>query len=486
LRPGLKGGQLKLLTEDQLYDIHLAVLRLLNEHGVKIQNEKALKLLDEAGAKVDFKGYVAKFPEYLVKECIGKTPKCVRLCGRDPKEDFVVEGRKVYFGTAAGAPYISDLETRERRIGKLVDIINVAKVIDALPNIDYAMGITSASDVPKSVIGLYEAYATLANTCKHVQAFCYADGRLTDALIRIAELVVGGRNELKKRPIISLYDEPSSPLIFGDDFVDGLMKWSEAGLPLIWAPCIISGATSPITIVGSVVQGIAESIAGNIISQLVNPGTPFIFGLVPLSLDMRSGLASYGKAECMIMEIILGQMSEFYGTPSFGTGGITDSKVLDEQAVAEATMQLTIASLSGNNLIHDVAFLESAKSGSVELLIICDEIIAMLRRIMRGIDINDETLAVEAIKEAGHGGSFLSLRHTLKHFTSEYFLSELMDRSTWTKWKKDGGKTLGQRAREKARRILKEHEVEPLSKDVKQEIEKIIRKTEKAVTKKHK
>mgnify|MGYP001036734289 CR=1 FL=1 len=484
LRPGLKGGQLKILSKDQVYDIHLAILKVLREHGVEIQHEATLKLLDEAGADVDFKKQVARFPEYLVEESIKKAPKTVRCCGRDPKEDFILEGRKVYFGPCAGATHFIDLETEERRFGKLSDMAKVAKISDALPNIDFVMGLTTASDAPQRVVGLYEPYAVMSNTCKHVQAFCFSDGELTKAMIRIAELIAGGRDELKKRPIISLYDEPSSPLIFGSEYVEALVEWSKAGLPVIWAPCPISGATAPVTLAGSIVQGSAESLAGNVICQFVNPGTPFIFGSVPLVLDMRHALVSYGTVETMIKEVMLAQLSEYYQLPSWGTGGCSDSKILDEQAVAEAVMNLTIAALSGNNLVHDVGFIESAKGGSVDLLIICDEIIAMLRRIMKGVSVDYETLATDVIMEAGHGGSFLGLKHTLKHFSSEHMISELMDRSSWIKWKKEE-KTLAQRAHEKARKILEEHEVEPIPKDVKEEIEKIIREEEKkAATKK--
>jgi trimethylamine--corrinoid protein Co-methyltransferase len=484
LRPGLKGGQLRILSRDQVYDIHLAILKVLEEHGVEIQHEATLKILDEAGADVDYKKQVAKFPEYLVEESIKKAPKIVRCCGRNPEEDFIVEGRKVYFGPCAGATHIIDLETKERRFGRLSDMADVAKISDALPNIDFVMGLTSASDVPSVVVGLREPYAVMSNTCKHVQAFCYGDGELTKALIRMAELIAGGSDELRKRPIISLYNEPSSPLIFGSEYVEALAEWSKAGLPIIWAPCPISGATAPITLAGSIVQGSAESLAGNVICQLVNPGVPFIFGSVPLVLDMKRALVSYGTVETMIKEVMLAQIAEYYQLPSWGTGGCSDSKVLDEQAVAEAALNLTIAALSGNNLVHDVGFIESAKGGSIELLVICDEIIAMLRRIMKGVSVDDETLATGAIMEAGHGGSFLGLKHTLKYFSSEHLVSELMDRSGWARWKREGEKTLAQRAREKAKRMLEEHEIEPLAKDVKEEIERIIREVEKTAAKK--
>ncbi len=485
MRTGLKGGQLKILSKDQVYELHLAILKILKEHGVKVEHEGALNLLKEAGADVDFKSKVAKIPEYLFEESIRKAPKSFRCCGRNPKEDFILEGRRVYFGTCAGATNIIDPESGERRPGRLSDMGNVGKVADALPNIDFVMGITSALDVSEIVRPLYEPYIVMSNTSKHVQAFCYYDGEVIRAIIKMAELIVGGRDELRKRPIISLYNEPVSPLVFGREYVDALIEWAKAGLPLIWAPCPIAGGSAPVTLAGAVVQGCAESLAGNIICQLVNPGTPFVFGSVPLVLDMRTGIAAYGTIEMMLKEVVLAQLSEYYQIPSWGTGGCTDSKVLDEQAIAEAAMNLTISALSGNNLVHDVAFMEFANSGSFELLVICDEIIAMLRRFMKGVNVNDETLAIEAIKEAGHGGAFLSLNHTLKYFSQEFLISELMDRSPWSRWEK-GKKTLAQRAHEKVIKILKEHFVEPIPKDVKEEIEKLIHEVEKSeIIKRH-
>ncbi|GBC75359.1 hypothetical protein HRbin06_00677 [archaeon HR06] len=199
-------------------------------------------------------------------------------------------------------------------------------------------------------------------------------------------------------------------------------------------------------------------------------------------MDMRTGIAAYGTIEMMLKEVMLAQLSDYYQIPSWGTGGCTDSKVLDEQAIAEAVMNLTISALSGNNLVHDVAFMEFANSGSFELLVICDEIIAMLKRFMRGVKVDNETLAVEIIKEAGHGGDFLHLDHTLKYFKEEFMIPELMDRSPWSRWEKEK-KTLAKRAHEKVIKILKEHSVEPIPKVIKEEIEKLIYKVEGRVIK---
>jgi len=316
----------------------------------------------------------------------------------------------------------------------------------------------------------------MSNSAKHVIVFAYHGKDVTRKQIEIARLVAGGEEELRRRPFISMYDEPSSPLTFGKEYVEALMEWVKEGLPIIWAPCPMGGATAPITLAGEVVQGMAESVAGNVIAQLVNPGTPFIFGFVPLIMDMKTTLCAYGAPEDMLLGIAEAQLAHYLGIPLWGTGGCTDSKTLDAQAFAEASMNLSLAALGGQNLIHDIGYIESAKSASYELVVICDEIIGMLKRIMRGVQVDAGALAVSEILETSHGGSFLGLKHTRERFKSERWMPELTDRTfSYESWQREGGKNMLEVAREKIKRILKEHEVEPIPPDVRKEIERIIK-----------
>ena len=351
-----------------------------------------------------------------------------------------------------------------------------ARICDAMENIDYSMGLYTPLDAPREVQGLYEQDAVMSNTVKHSIIFAYHGADVTRKQIKIAQLIAGGDDELRKRPIVSMYDEPTSPLAFGADYVDALMEWVGEGLPLIYAPCPMSGATAPITLAGEIVSGMAESIAGNVIAQFTRPGTPFVFGFVPLTMDMRTTLCSYGAPENMMLGIAQAQLAHYLEIPMWGTGGCTDSKTLDAQAFVEASMNLSTAALSGQNLIHDIGLVEAAKSGSQELIVVCDEIIGMLKRIMRGVKVDDDTLAVEEIKEAKHGGSFLGLKHSLKHFENEHRVSPLMDRTfTYESWKKANGKTLVESVRENITKILREHEVEPIPNDVRVQIDEMKR-----------
>ena len=474
MRIGLDGGQLRILSTEDLHDIYLAILDVLENHGVKIEHQGALKLLNEIGAKVDFKTQTATFPEYIVKESLRKAPKVVRLCGRNKDQDFVMEGKRVYFGSVGGAMVVADRRTGERRPCTTADMAETAKVCDALENIDYAMGLFTPLDAPRGVQGLYEQDAVMSNTVKHSIIFAYHGAEVTRKQIQVAQLIAGGEEELRKRPIVSMYDEPSSPLIFGKDYVEALIEWAKEGLPLIFAPCPMGGATAPITLAGEVVSGMSESIAGNVIAQFTRPGTPFVFGFVPLVTDMRTTLCSYGSPEDMLLGIAEAQLAHYLEIPLWGTGGCTDSKTLDAQAFAEASMNLTTAALCGQNLIHDIGLIESAKGGSQELIVICDEIIGMLKRIMRGVTVNSEALAVEEISRVAHGGSFLGLKHSLQHFDKEHRIPQLMDRSfSYESWKKADGKTILEKAREKVERILTKHQVEPMPRDVRIRIEQI-------------
>jgi trimethylamine--corrinoid protein Co-methyltransferase len=343
-----------------------------------------------------------------------------------------------------------------------------------MENIDYAMGLYTPLDAPRGVQGLYEQDAVMSNTVKHSIIFAYHGTDVTRKQIEIARLIAGGEEELRKRPIVSMYDEPTSPMSFGEDYVEAMIEWVSEGLPMIFAPCPMSGATAPITLAGEVVSGMAESIAGNVIAQFTHPGTPFIFGFVPLTMDMRTTLCSYGAPENMMLGIALAQLGHYLEIPIWGTGGCTDSKTLDAQTFVEASMNLTTAALSGQNLIHDIGLVEAAKGGSQELIVICDEVIGMLKRIMKGMHVDDDTLAVEEIKEAKHGGSFLGLKHSLRHFENEHRISPLMDRTfSYDSWKKENGKDLVENARGEIRRLLKEHQVEPIPRDVRTQIETI-------------
>ena len=460
MRPGIDGGVLKLLSDEQIHRIHLTTLRILEKVGLRINHPATLQLLKNSGADVDASTCMAKVPSHMVEEAISKAPKSVMLCGRNPNNDFELRGNKVFFGLGSGTPMILDPMTNEWRPSKKRDVENAARLADALPNIDFVMGLGTPGDVNPDVVGLHEADAMMRNTEKHMVLYGYHGKEATREIIRMGEVVLGGIAELEKRPIFTLYAEPLSPLTFEGRFLESLMEFAKHRLPVIWGPGPGPGATSPITLAGSIAQGNAESLGGNLIMQLVSPGAPFVYYVCPMPMDMRTMVLSYGAPEKILMDAAISQLAHYYQLPAFGVGGTSDSSVPDGQGVAEATTSLLMATLSGANLIHDIGYLESGRTGSYEMVVICDELIRSLKRILKGIDLTDETLAFEAIRAVGAGGSFLQLRHTLDHFQTEYVYPELMSRWPRGRWEKLGSKDLNQRAREKVQHILTTHKIE--------------------------
>lgn len=483
MRRGVKAGQLKVVSEDQIYDLHLAVLSVLEKHGMCIKNKTALNLLSKAGSEVDFKKQVAKIPGYLVEEAIAKAPRSIRLAGRNPKNDFILEDRKVFFRVNGLAVNIRDLETGIRRKSTIQDVARGAKISDGLPNLDSANEVSTAMDVPMSVVGLYKERAIMCNTTKHFILAREHGIEVERERIRMAELVAGGDKKLRKRPFISMFISPTSPMVLSKEDAQVIMEWGKARLPLVCASAIYSGGSGPVTLAGTVVQGVAESLAGNVLMQLINPGTPYIFGLLPFVLDMRSSAVVTASVEASMMCSLVAQIAHYYGLPSIASGGFTEAKTLDGQAVFEAFMTLTMSALSGINLLQGIGYLESGITGSYEMVVICNEIAGMLRKFSSGIQVDDDTLAVEAVAEAGHGGHFLGLKHTREHFFSEHFIPELVSRTSFEKWRKAGEKRFEERAREKALAILKDHYVEPIDEDIIKEINLIISKVEKRESK---
>jgi trimethylamine--corrinoid protein Co-methyltransferase len=473
MRELAKGGQLKILEKEEVERIHYAVLEVLENVGVKVESEEARKILVNAGCEIEKKKGIVWIPGYLVEESIRKAPKRIRLCGQTKENDIILEGRKVCFGPTCGPTSIIDLDTGEKRDATFRDCEDSCRFADALSNIDFVMPIVSPTDVPSEVLGLYEELATLTGTKKHGLLFAYHEKRLIERQIEMASLVAGGEKELKKRPFLTLYGEPRSPLTLGKNATEAVIVWGRRGLPVIYAPCIIAGATAPITLAGAVVQGVAESLAGNVLVQLENPGTPFIFGAVPQVIDMRYALTTYGSPEAMLMDVAQAQLSDYYQIPLFGTGGVTDSKYPDGQQGIEAGMGILISALAGQNLIHDIGYLESALAGSFDSLLICDEIISYTKRVLKGIEVNRQTLAPDTISDAFESGNFLQLKHTREFFQKEHILPELIDRSSRKVWEAKGRKELRGRAREKAKKIFGEHRVE-FPKDVRRELERII------------
>lgn len=292
----------------------------------------------------------------------------------------------------------------------------------------------------------------------------------------IAATVRGGREELSRKPLFVLYDEPTSPLVHTYEAMEKLLFMAENRLPTNYAPGIMAGATSPVTMAGAIAQANAEILAGLVIHQLKNPGAPFVFGAGMSPMDMGSMQPTYSAPEAMITQAGLCQIGRIlYNLPTWGFGGCSASKLADEQAVNEASSYMMMSGWMGTNLVHDVGYLEFGLTYSFDLLVICDEIIGQIRRMMEGIKIDKEQLALDTIQRIGPGGHFLEEDHTYNHFRDNW-KPGITDRKTYDTWKAKGGTTMGQRAKEKIKHILETHHPEPLPDPINAEIDQIIEK----------
>jgi len=477
VKRGMKGGQLRYLNRDQVEQIHLATLQVLKKVGLRCKSRQILEIFAKGGA--DVAGESIRIPEHLVKRAVKSAPKQIALCGRNPKNDILLEHNRIYFGMGGTpTPFIRDLESGEFRRPTKKDFADATRLGDALPNMSFLMTIAGAFDVPYQVEYEHEWEMLLNNTEKPI-VYSAPSAYSARKALEMGAAVVGGLDQLRKRPIMCLYTETVSPLAIPVG-CENILEFAKEGLPITQGSSPMVGATAPGTLAGTMVVSNAENLATAVLTQLVNPGTPFIYGGFCDVMDPKTGRMTYGCPEFSISTSILNaQMAEYYELPVYGFAAPSDAKVPDAQAGAEAMQMSLMNALAGVNLMHDCGYLAGGSAGSMEMVVICDEIFDNVYRIIRGVDVNDETLAVEVIEQVGPEGSFLGHKHTLKHIREELHMPRLFDRRPEAEWTKSGRKAIHEVARERAKQILKEHFPEPLSKDVQNKLSEIVKQAEK-------
>ena len=454
--------QFEVLTEDNCRAIYSASLEVLERTGVRMENEEVLALLRDN--EVCIKNDIAHIPSYLVEESLRYAPKKILIYSREGKLAMRLENANFYFGTGSDCPNIIDSFTGKLRKQTRKDIGQEALIADALSNIDFVMFSGSILDEPAPLTDLYKFQEMVFNTTKPI-IFTSQDKRDSQDIIDMASIIAGGEDKLRENPFIIHYIELSPPLKHSRTALDKLLLCSEKQIPIIYVPRIVGGATAPISLAGNIVLALAEGLAGLVISQLKNKGTPLILGGIITVKNMRTKVFSQGAPEFHLLSAGLAQVCQFLGMPMFGTAGCTDSKALDEQAAIEASLSIIIQSLSGANLIHDVGCMASGKVISFDMLVMSDEIIGMSKRVTRGLMTDEESLGVDVIDKVGPGGNYLTEEHTLRHFKTEYWRPQLLDRSDYHTWIGKGSKALDQRVNEKVKSILKEYQPELLDRE---------------------
>jgi len=476
----------RVFSEDALDAIHLASLEVLEKTGIRIHHgESILKMLKDNGCTVDFGEELVHFPSYVVEEAVKKTPKTHPSYGRNPKYDYKLDGRHIYFTTDTETTNTVDLQTGEWRPSTLDDLEKLTRVTDSLES--YAAGghLTTSLDKPTNVRCLYDYAAALSNIEKPCGWSVYPPElatQLTDYQLEIATTVAGSEKKLKERPLTESGFCTESPLKFEGRYVEIALKLAKLGFPCGVASMPLGGATAPVTFAGSLVMTNAEILSGICTIQLAVPGTSTRAEYIMGNLDMKTGLWGQGPEEGLLCAGAV-EVARYYGFRVTVNGFNTASKMSGAQTSYEKTMSTLLPVLAGADEVYGAGSLEGGMAASFEELIMDDEICRAVLKAVQGIEVNDETLAVDVINKVGPGGHFLAEKHTLKNFEETLFFSELTDRQSYDAWKKAGRKSMVKRAREKADEILKEHWPTPLDKDVQKEISEIIGRAEKKLPK---
>ncbi len=450
----------RILSDSQIEEISSTAFNILERAGVQVNDAEILKLLKDAGCIIKDKN--AFIPSSLVNECLAVAPKKITVSDRNGNLAMVLEKDRIYFGAGSECPFMLDSFTKERRHWLTKDIEDAARIADSLSNIDFHMSLGLLSDAPNNMkYDRYQFAAMLKNTVKPIVSTAIDSDGLED-MHNLCCIITESEDNFRQKPLFVLYIETISPLIHSKLVLGKIKFAAKKGIPTVYTNAANAGATSPVTLAGTIAQGAAEYLSGVVIAQLLKKGTPIIGGGTLFAMDMSTGVASYGSTENYLLDAAMTEVCKYFGLPVFSLAGCSSSKTFDGQATLESMFGTMSAALSGANLIHDVGYLEDGLCGSFEQVVITDEIIAMVKRYLRGIDVDENTLALDIIEKVGPGGNFLSEEHTFKNFRSQMFIPKLIDRSVYANWKNAGAKSLETRVNEKVKDILSSYKPEPI------------------------
>ena len=463
---------MRMLSEEQIKAIHHTSLDILSQTGIVMKNEAARQLLLEAGAWES--GGRIKIPEHLIVEAIASAPSRIPMYNRLGQLTMPLEAGKVFFGPGSDCIFTIDVETGQRRRATAQDVQRIALLCDSLQQIDFIMSMGHPSDTP-ALDAYVHGFVSMIRGSIKPNVYTANNRRDMQDIYRIACAVAGGETELREKPFMLLYAESISPLLYPDESVDKLLFCAEKGIPVTYPPSPNTGGGGPITLAGALALGNAECLVGLLLTQLVRPGAPFLYGMNTAALDMKSAIVSYGAPEWPTGMAAWTDIARYYNLPAWGAAGATDSKVVDAQAGIEATVTIMTAFLTRCNLVHDVGYIEYGTTSSMEMLIIADEIIRDVRFVMGGVEVSPRTLAREAIHHARPGGGFLADDHTLDNWKWAQWRPDLIDRTRYDRWDKRGRKDMTARANERAREILAQHEVPSLPEAAEKMIAQVIK-----------
>jgi trimethylamine--corrinoid protein Co-methyltransferase len=455
----------------------------MEEVGIHIDSEEARKIFQEHGAEINKKTHLVKIPEHLLQEQLKNTPDSFVLYGSNEKIRMKVNTSSLHFTTQGAPTRIYDntnpLKTRD---ATLKDFTNFLKIVDSLEHISCPHFDLWPVDVPYITLHCYALKEWVKNSCKPFGIGCRGK-IMSEDVMNILSIIINSKEDLIKKPRIIGFFNPISPLTLPKVLLGGLFTFARYKQPLIVAPAASGGLNAPITLAGLLSQTNAEVLSSIILTQLINPGTPVLYGTVNNPIDPRTGNVTWGSIETSLITIASAQMARFYKIPSRSSGCITNSNCFDMQNGFERFNTLSAAAYAGINYITCAGTYECGLASSLELLAVDNELAGMISRGIKGINVNNNTLAFNEIKNVMNdihkGAHFLGLRHTAKNIKNELFIPSLSERNTRNTWLKNGALDIFEKARIRTWELIKTHESYELSSEKEREIDQYIKNVEK-------
>lgn len=462
MSPALVGGvRVEALDPEAIARIHEATLHVIETVGVRFPSERALDLWAAAGAGVDRTTKVVRVPRAMIEAALATAPPVYSLAARDPELDLPLDGQHVYAATDGCGVEVVDLETGERRPSGIADVARIAHLADALDEVAFHWIPVSAQDRPAPSRSLHELLACWANSTKHVQTESIVTAPEARAAIEMAAAIAGGRDALRERPVLSMMQCTTSPLGQDGGSVDAALEAAAAGIPVGFMTMASAAFTGPATLAGNLVVGNAEVISALALMQIAHPGCPVYYAAAQTAIDLRSGAYTGGGPEDFLFGAATNQLADFYRVPLSMGAFATGAKAPDWQAGVENALSAFLASAVGSDMLLGLGLLNGSRIFSHEQLLLDAEIFSIVRATLRGIPVDDEALALDAIAEVGPAGDYLTSQHTRRHMR-ELWRPRFMDRRPMGVVEEEGG---GPRAwaNAKARELLATHSPEPLA-----------------------
>jgi len=458
------------LTPQEVEQVHEASLEILENTGILVRNDKARDIYARHGCKVDSETLIVKISPSVVEEYRKAFVPTFTFKGRDPKFDRTIPEDRPLIVTASSAPNIIDPETGEERRATSSDIANIAFLINELPGYDVFSISTLADDAPEGQFSLSRYYPALKNCLKPVRSSTPSMKDLMEVL-EMGTIIAGGKEVYKERPLITHHDCPViSPLTMDVESTEEVLYLTENGLPVYGSIVPNAGMTAPMTLLGTLALGNAEFLALSTLMQMIRPGTPLIYAVLPTVADMRTANYAPGAIETGILQIAHSQMARFYNVPSGGYIGLTNAHTNDAQSGYETGMNTTGALLAGADMLNMGGLLGSLMTFDFAKAVIDNEIALMLKRINRGMEFNEANFALAVIAEIGPGGTYIDNPHTLKHMRTTALLPKVATREIRTTWEDKGRPDVNILAMNEARKILTRDNPAVFSEDVDRKI----------------